>query len=211
MRLRSRLIVFVLVLSGCGAPNMPWAPSPVEPTGSPVDWFEGYTLTPVSLSLLVYEATPTGRVPIPGVSLHCERCGQLGRSWGATDANGFYRFSGGGVWLAPGKLTSVLVVTGNNYEDAIWFERSLEVLIADDTRLDVELVRRPAHAVTLATATHAYSHVQRLREEVPSTRRSTDHSYPTGPESRGESPVSARVRPAVSSHTRLRPLPSPPE
>jgi hypothetical protein len=47
------------------------------------------------------------------------------------------------VWLAPGKPTALLVVTGVNYEDAPWFERTLEVLITDDTRLDVALVRRP--------------------------------------------------------------------
>jgi len=72
----------------------------------------------------------------------------VGHSLGVTDANGFYQFSSdltnrGGVWLKPGKLTSVVVPTGVNYEDSPWVDRSLALLITDDTRLDVELVRGP--------------------------------------------------------------------
>jgi len=150
-RQRSSVFVFVLALSACGAPHMPSAPS--APFPEPIIdrstrlHGEGYTLTPVSLWGLVYEATPTGRVPIPGISLYCENCGIW--VWAVTDANGFYRFSGdladrGGVWLAPGKPTSLLVVTGDVYEDGPWLSRSVEVLITDDTRLDVEIVRQSA-------------------------------------------------------------------
>jgi len=106
----------------------------------------GYTLTAASLSGVIYESTPTGHVPIPGAVVYCELCGEITHTWATADANGFYRFpgeiaKGGGVWLVPGQLTPILV-REVGFEQQTFVGRSLNVLIAGDTRLDVELVRR---------------------------------------------------------------------
>jgi len=106
----------------------------------------GYTLTAANLSGVIYESTPTGHVPIPGAVVYCELCGEITHTWATADANGFYRFpgeiaKGGGVWLVPGQLTPILV-REVGFEQQTFVGRSLNVLIAGDTRLDVELVRR---------------------------------------------------------------------
>ena len=106
----------------------------------------GYTLTAASLSGVIYESTPTGHVPIPGAVVYCELRGEITHTWATADANGFYRFpgeiaKGGGVWLVPGQLTPILV-REVGFEQQTFVGRSLNVLIAGDTRLDVELVRR---------------------------------------------------------------------
>jgi hypothetical protein len=107
----------------------------------------GYTLTAASLSGVIYESIPwLGKVPIPGAVVYCERCGEITHTWATADANGFYRFpgdlaTGGGIWLSPGQPTSI-IVRGVNFEQQPWFGRNLDVPITDDTRFDVELVRR---------------------------------------------------------------------
>ena len=156
MRIPSSLLVLGLALSGCGGADsvsVPVGPSPIAPQVSvppPVptsrSWLDGYTLTAASLSGLVYESTPAGDVPIPGAVLYCELCGETTHTWATADANGFYRFpgdpaNGGGVWLAPGTPTPILV-RGVGFEEQTWLGRSLSVLIAGDTRLDIALVRR---------------------------------------------------------------------
>lgn len=67
-------------------------------------------------------------------------------TWATADANGVYRFpgelaKGGGVGLAPEKGTPI-TVGGVGFDLQTWVGRSLDVLIAGDTRLYVELVRR---------------------------------------------------------------------
>jgi|SRR5687768_6890503 hypothetical protein len=152
--MHSGLLALVLAISGCGGGDsspVPVAPSPMPPqatappAGSPNPRWPpaDYTLTAASLSGVIYESTPTGPVPIPGVLLYCELCGESTHTWATADANGFYLFpgdpaKGGGVWLAPGRLTPVLV----GHEPQPWINRKLDVLIAGDTRLNVELVRR---------------------------------------------------------------------
>lgn len=133
---------------------MPVGPSPTPPQAvvpPPVptsrSWLDGYTLTAASLSGVVYESTPTGPVPIPGAVLYCELCGESTHTWATADASGFYLFpgdpaKGGGVWLAPGQVTPIQVGWGVGFETQTWIGRSLVVLIAGDTRLDVALVRR---------------------------------------------------------------------
>jgi hypothetical protein len=154
---RGGLLVFVLALSGCGGGDsspLPVGPSldvprvfvPSPPPVAAVDWMAGYTLTAASLSGLIYESTPTGRAPIPGAVVYCERCGEITHTWATADANGFYRFpgeltTGGGIWLSPGQPTPILV-GGVNFEPQPWLGRSLSVTITGDTRVDVELVRR---------------------------------------------------------------------
>lgn len=150
--------MLVLALSGCGGADsslMPVVPSPVPAPSvvpsppvstSPGGWLDGYTLTAASLSGVVYESTPAGQVPISGAVVYCELCGEITHTSATADANGFYRFpgditKGGGVWLTPGQRTPILV-RGVAFEEQTWLVRSLLVLIAGDTRLDVELVRR---------------------------------------------------------------------
>jgi hypothetical protein len=104
---------------------------------------------------VVYESTPTGRVPIPGVRVYCELCGRDTHTFATADANGFYIFpgdlaSGGGVWLSGGP-TPVLV-EDDGYRDPTGLPSfpgvcppgfsCREVLINGDTRFDIELVRR---------------------------------------------------------------------
>ena len=152
----------VLGLAGCGdggsqnpspmsGPSAPTAPAPITPpappgTRVPVDWMEGYTLTAVSLSGVVYEMTPSGVTPVPGAVVYCERCGEITHTWATADANGFYRFpgdpaTGGGIWLSPGQPTSI-IARGVNFEPHPWLGRNLDVTITGDTPFDVELVRR---------------------------------------------------------------------
>ena len=51
------------------------------------------------LSGLVFEVTATGRLPIEGVSVYCDSCGDpFGHTYAYTDANGLYRFG----WTANG-------------------------------------------------------------------------------------------------------------
>jgi hypothetical protein len=152
--IQSSLLVLALALSGCGspAPSIPVGPSPIPPQAvapppvSPIPSWPPGTLTAASLSGVIYESTPTGHVPIPGAVVYCELCGEITHTWAIADANGFYLFpgeiaKGGGVWLAPGQPTPILV-RGVRFEEQIFVGRSLSVLIAGDTRLDVELVRR---------------------------------------------------------------------
>jgi hypothetical protein len=152
---RAGLLVFIFALSGCGGvdsvttPLVPSSvtPQPVVSTNRPAasDWMNGYILTAASLSGVVYELTSTGRVPIPGAVVYCERCGEITHTWAIGDANGFYRFpgnlaTGGGVWLYPGQPTSITV--RGPYEQEMWLGRNFDVAMTGDTRFDVELVRR---------------------------------------------------------------------
>jgi hypothetical protein len=78
--------------------------------------------------------------------IYCELCGEETHAWATTDVNGVYRFpgelaNGGGVWLAPGKPTPI-IVGGVGFDLRAWVGQDLNVLIAGDTRLDVVLFRR---------------------------------------------------------------------
>jgi hypothetical protein len=148
------LLVLVLALLGCGdrkplttlvGPS-PVPPQAVVPTNPASNGPSSSTLTAASLSGVVYEMTPTGQVPIPGAVVYCESCGEITHTWATADANGFYRFpgdlaTGGGVWLSPGRPTSI-IVRGVHFEQETWLGRYLDVFITGDTRFDVELVRR---------------------------------------------------------------------
>lgn len=151
-RLGIPVLVLLVGLAGCGGTDsLPSGPSavppqvvvPPPPTGI---WLDGYTLTGVSLSGTVSEATATGPIPIAGALVYCELCGEITHMWATTDANGFYRFSGdlangGGVWLSAGKLTPASA-RADGYHDPSGLLGRREVLIVGDSRLDFELVRR---------------------------------------------------------------------
>ena len=151
------LLVVMLTLSGCSDAqrSTPVAPSAVSPPPAAIPpvspgqgWLDGYTLTAASLSGVVSESTPNGRVPIAGAVVYCELCGQTTHTWATADANGFYRFSGdiatgGGVWLNPGRGTPIMVGGPDFETQATFVGKNLTVPItAGDTRFDVELVRR---------------------------------------------------------------------
>lgn len=165
----SRVVVGIGVLalvqgisSGCSgaASPLPLSPSPVASTEPavpqrPSGYALGYLLNAVGLTGVVFEITAAGRLPLDGVSVYCDACGEVGHSWVTTDRNGEYRFSGdvaagGGIWLS-GALTP-LHVTKEGFGDppglpgltmgvrdpAGW----REVRVAGDTSFDIELVRR---------------------------------------------------------------------
>jgi hypothetical protein len=157
-----------MLMAGCagGSTTAPTSPSPLAtppttpPTAGPTSnpgpgvWLGGtYQLAPVSLSGLVFEQTPSGRVGVAGAAVYCEVCGAATHSWAIADANGFYRFSsdlasGGGVWLKPGALT-IVGVEREGYQDPpgipLMFNGSSgwrQVSVEGDTQFDIQLVRR---------------------------------------------------------------------
>ena len=148
---RAALIIFGVAvgLAGCnGATPLPPAPSIVQPP-PPVQTSGGSpgVLRDYTLSGVVFEMTPTGRMPIEGVEIYCEPCGAETHTWATTDANGFYSFAG--VWnagVAPisvfvskdGYKDPVVVATPPNQLGPGW----RDVIVNGDTRFDIELVRR---------------------------------------------------------------------
>jgi hypothetical protein len=166
MRNRTRIAVLLLVpagLAGCtgsSSTTPPTAPSPVSP--SPVSpsptppvpqpqpgsfyYGPGYVLMDASLSGVVFEVTATGHVPIPGVSVYCDACGEFGHTAKTTDKDGFYSFSGdiaggGGMWLPPSN-TAYLIVRKEGYRDPPGLPPGpRDVTVKGDTRFDIQLVR----------------------------------------------------------------------
>jgi hypothetical protein len=126
-------------------PNGPLPPAPGGGTGTPA-------LRGVSLSGVVYELTPAGRVPIASAIVYCEPCGETTHTFAYADDNGFYHLSGdltkgGGVWVVAGVPTPLAVGFYNkDFQDppGLFTGRPgwREVLIDGDTRFDIELVRR---------------------------------------------------------------------
>jgi hypothetical protein len=156
-------LVVAFGLGGCGGYDSsvtPVTPSHVSPqtvVPAPGSLFPlVYTLRGVSLSGVVYELTPNGRMPIARAIVYCEPCGEQTHTFATADEKGFYQFSGdlasgGGVWVAPEVSTPIAVGLYNkDYEDPPGLPTKgyrpgwREVLIDGDTRLDIELVRRTA-------------------------------------------------------------------
>jgi hypothetical protein len=60
-------------------------PAPVQPAGPP---------PPFTVSGVVFEMTPTGRVPVEGVTLYCDSCGSPGgHTFTSSDGEGRYSFA----------------------------------------------------------------------------------------------------------------------
>ena len=168
-RLRTGIVLVMLAgLVGCtgsSSPTPPTAPSPApnpppspSPPGSWV-YAPGYVLVEASLSGIVFEVTPTGQVPVPGVSVYCDACSEVGHTWQTTDAAGFYKFSGdiahgGGIWLTSSTSpccpanTAYLIVGKEGYADPPGgrpgpvYQGWRDVTVKGDTRFDIQLVRR---------------------------------------------------------------------
>ena len=93
-----------------------------------------------TLSGMAYEQTPEGRVPIPGIVLYCDACGDpQGHTFMTTDADGLYSFS----WVRSG--TTYLQVMGKEgyvYVGPAPINLGVPITTIGDTRFDVEFVRR---------------------------------------------------------------------
>ena len=149
---RAALVIFGVAvgLAGCNggrpllpptAPSTVQPPPPVPPSGVPG------VLNDYTLSGVVFEMTPTGRMPIEGVDVYCEPCGAETHTWSTTDSNGFYSFAGvwnAGVFPTPifvsknGYTDPGVVTTPPNQQGPGW----RDVIVNGDTRFDIELVRR---------------------------------------------------------------------
>ena len=95
-----------------------------------------------TLSGVVFEVTESGRLPIEGVSVYCDSCGDpFGHTYAYTDPDGFYRFA----WSANG--ATPLIVGKEGYALAGTptvgpVEGWIVATVNGDTRFDIELVRR---------------------------------------------------------------------
>jgi hypothetical protein len=163
IRNQARACVLLLVLvglagcTGASSPPPPTAPSPVSfaltpppPPVSGLTYAVGAVLVNASLSGVVFEMTPTGPVPLSGVSVYCDACGEVGHTEKITDNNGFYSFSGdvdrgGGVWLNQTN-TLYLIVRKAGYSDPPGLpprpvsQGWRDVPVKGDTRFDIQLV-----------------------------------------------------------------------
>jgi len=104
----------------------------------------------VTLSGVVFEETPTGRRPIPHVSVYCEPCGVDTHTFATTDDSGFYSFSG--VWTDAGHSPTRIYISLDGYTDPGGLPQPTppnpsgpgwrEVVVNGDTRFDIQLVPR---------------------------------------------------------------------
>jgi hypothetical protein len=94
-----------------------------------------------TLSGVVYEETPNGRVPVEGVEIYCDACGsEVGHTYVHTDTNGSYSlaWSYNGIYplLVRKEGYAVLNPSGVNSPNGI------NATVNGDTRFDIQLVRR---------------------------------------------------------------------
>ena len=92
---------------------------------------------------MLFSKSPTaGRVPIEGVSVYCDSCGDVfGHTYTYTDTNGLFRLAwtrNGATPLIVGKKGYALA--GNPPAGPV--EGWIVVSVNGDTRFDIELVRR---------------------------------------------------------------------
>jgi hypothetical protein len=104
-------------------------------------------LIPARLSGVVAELTADGLLPIDGVEIYCDPCGEFGHTYATTDASGAYDFGGDGIWLYPGDSRITILVHKDGYDDPGGStgpsQRSQRYVTIDgDTRFDFTLVRR---------------------------------------------------------------------
>jgi hypothetical protein len=136
-------------LAGCGPetslqlpPSSPSSPSefvgyvPIQPT--PVVFAPNITLSDV-----VFEVAQGAEVPIEGVDVYCEACGEKTHTWASTDKKGFYSFKG--VWGTPVSIK----VGKDGYQDPPGTTNTpffgpgwRDVVINGDTRFNVQLARK---------------------------------------------------------------------
>lgn len=128
-------------------------PQPIPPPAAPPSpgfiYGPGYVLNGVSLSGVVTERTATEQTPLEDVRVYCDACGITGHTWQFTDKNGRYIFhgdlaSGGGVWLAAGNATPLLVEKEGFVAVLPPVDRSGQISVKMDgnTEFDVQMQRR---------------------------------------------------------------------
>jgi hypothetical protein len=133
------LLMFAVGLACCGA-AVPTAPTTVAPPTQPPPTTTGvFTLADVTLSGVVSEMTPMGPVPVEGVRIYCEPCGEGTHTDASTDSDGFYSFRG--VWVSPGIKTPIWV-SKKDFLYASGRDGWTEVSVNGDTRFDIQLTRR---------------------------------------------------------------------
>lgn len=158
MKIHAGLFLLVLAAGFSGCDKTVTRPTPTpggtqEPPASPTPGNPNppFHVAEVTLSGVVFEMTPGGRMPIAGVSvLNGEG------NYATTDVNGFYSL--GPVWVCPcaaqpwvGAGTTFLWITRDGYTDPAGIPGSVfgrgapspgtrDVKIDGDTRFDVELV-----------------------------------------------------------------------
>ena len=156
---RTRIAVVLVALAsgltGCsGSVSGPTPTAAAQPPQTP----QTTGMANVTLSVAVYEMTPTGRVPLSGVRVYASEWAS-----GSTDADGVFKTSP--VWVCPcafapqvaAGITQISVEAADPFEDAELL-RSLfytgqepprrtdwavrDVVINGDTRIEVQLRRR---------------------------------------------------------------------
>jgi hypothetical protein len=149
------LIVVSLVIVGFGtaaceptaSPTAPDGPSISTPAPTPAPGLPSYpVLTPARLSGVVSEMTAAGLIPLAGVEIYCDACGEFGHTQVTTDDSGAYDFGQVGIWLAGGGSIPILIfkegydVPSGSQGPLRWTQRY--VTINGDTRFDFQMVRR---------------------------------------------------------------------
>ena len=95
-----------------------------------------------SLSGVVSEATATGLVPVEGVEVYCDSCGEYGHTWVSTDANGLYihpEAHEGHTPLYVRKAGYVVVDALFSLPDG---SGRRDAMVNGNTRFDIQVVRR---------------------------------------------------------------------
>jgi hypothetical protein len=160
------LLVLAVGLAGCSGSS---APSPNAPSAQPQQTpptsggRDTYVVADVTLSGVVYEVTPMGRVPIEGVRVQSDYFHVLPTPDVVTDSQGFFSFRS--IWVCPcswaplvdAGITAIWVdkdgykapagqpasVFGYRLDpDVLPDYRLRDVTIDGDTRIEIELVRR---------------------------------------------------------------------
>ena len=90
--------------------------------------------------------TSEGLVPLAGVEIYCDACGEFGHTRVTTDENGAYDFGRDGIWSDDGDVIAILInkdgynVSGGSQGPS--GSPTRYVKINGDTRFDFQMVRR---------------------------------------------------------------------
>ena len=149
----TRVVLLGLVTAACEPTSSPTTPSavtvptPVTPAPTPPPSQSRPVLKPDnSLSGVVSEMTSDGLVPLAGVEIYCDACGEFGHTRVTTDETGAYDFGRDGIWSDDGDVIAILItkdgynVSGGSQGPSGWPTRYVK--INGDTRFDFQMVRR---------------------------------------------------------------------
>ena len=89
------------------------------------------------LSGLAFEVTPNGNIPVEGVNIYCDGCGEDGHTGLETDARGLYTFP----FVYP--AVQYLQVGKQGYRTALPSGvLGIAVTVTGDTQFNIEMVRQ---------------------------------------------------------------------